>query len=414
MTRSPQNRIAIFKQFAAVIILLLCLSSLALAQCSGTLGDPVVNMTFGTGIGPSRLQLPATTNLTYTTGCPDDGFYTVVNQVTTCYTNNWHNVIADHTGDTNGKFMLVNASLAPSDFFLQTVDGLCGGTTYQFGFWVMNMISHTGISPNIRYSVEKTDGTILQTADTNDIPISSAPVWKQFSFYFTLPTGVTSVVLRMRNNAPGGGGNDLALDDITFRPTGPAVKVAIPGHTGAAAAIQQSASSNTTLLATVDACYPKTAFQWQQSTDNGLTWADAPGGNLATYRLPALIPSTYQYRVLVADDGNTESPSCRVVSGVVTVIIVPDDLSNIILPPNAFTPNGDGINDIWNIPVLIGFGNCTVDIYSRNGRKVYHSVGYDKPWDGTYDGKLLPNAVYYYVIDIKNGSKPFSGYVSLL
>jgi len=72
---------------------------------------------------------------------------------------------------------------------------------------------------------------------------------------------------------------------------------------------------------------------------------------------------------------------------------------------NTFTPNGDGVNDTWDIPSLAAYTGCTVNIFNRYGLLVYNSVGYPKSWDGTFEGKPLPSGTYYYVIDLKNGKK---------
>jgi hypothetical protein len=85
------------------------------------------------------------------------------------------------------------------------------------------------IKPNVTFSIEKTDGTVIQSYNTNNIATTASPTWLQFGFFFTTPVGVSDVVLRMRNIAPGGCGNDLALDDITFRRCGPLVSSTIVG-----------------------------------------------------------------------------------------------------------------------------------------------------------------------------------------
>lgn len=86
-----------------------------------------------------------------------------------------------------------------------------------------------------------------------------------------------------------------------------------------------------------------------------------------------------------------------------------------VTPANAFTPNGDGFNDTWNIPALVNFSNCTVDIFVRGGSRVFHSDGYGKAWDGTYGGKPLPVGVYYYIIDLKTrGYNKVDGYITLI
>lgn len=82
--------------------------------------------------------------------------------------------------------------------------------------------------------------------------------------------------------------------------------------------------------------------------------------------------------------------------------------------PNTFTPNGDGANDKWMIQYLDSYPGSIVEIYNTVGQLLFHSVGYDKPWDGTYNGNPLPVGTYYYVIDPKNNRKPVSGYVTIL
>ncbi len=85
-----------------------------------------------------------------------------------------------------------------------------------------------------------------------------------------------------------------------------------------------------------------------------------------------------------------------------------------VVIPNAFTPNGDGINDNWDIQNINAYANCSVQIFSRWGQKVFSSVGYGTPWDGTYKGSALPSGTYYYVINLEDGSKELSGYVAVI
>lgn len=83
-------------------------------------------------------------------------------------------------------------------------------------------------------------------------------------------------------------------------------------------------------------------------------------------------------------------------------------------PSNIFSPNKDGINDVWNIPSLVPYPQCVVDIYNRAGRLLFHSVGYTKPWDGTYNGKLLPMGTYYYVIKGADNIAPIGGSITIV
>ena len=85
-----------------------------------------------------------------------------------------------------------------------------------------------------------------------------------------------------------------------------------------------------------------------------------------------------------------------------------------LIIPNTFTPNDDGINDYWNIPIFQKNKYFTVNIFNRYGTLVFSSVGYGTPWDGTYNGKPLPVGTYYYIIDPKNGGNKLTGSVTIL
>jgi gliding motility-associated-like protein len=82
--------------------------------------------------------------------------------------------------------------------------------------------------------------------------------------------------------------------------------------------------------------------------------------------------------------------------------------------PNAFSPNGDGINDNWVIKYLESYPGATIDVYNRYGQPVFKSVGYDKPWNGLYNGNQLPIGTYYYIINPKNGRKIITGSVTII
>ena len=82
--------------------------------------------------------------------------------------------------------------------------------------------------------------------------------------------------------------------------------------------------------------------------------------------------------------------------------------------PNVFTPNGDGINDKWEIKYLESYPGATVEIFNRYGSLMYRSTGYNEPWDGLYRGKEIPAGTYYYIINPKNGRKQISGFVDIV
>jgi gliding motility-associated-like protein len=82
--------------------------------------------------------------------------------------------------------------------------------------------------------------------------------------------------------------------------------------------------------------------------------------------------------------------------------------------PNAFTPNGDGVNDTWNILGLEYDPTALVRVFTRYGQQVYQSKGYGTPWSGEAKGQTLPTGAYYYIINTKNGSQTYSGEVTII
>lgn len=118
-------------------------------------------------------------------------------------------------------------------------------------------------------------------------------------------------------------------------------------------------------------------------------WTPATGLNASNILNPVASPvatTTYTLRITTAG-GCTNTDN-------VLVTVIP----YCIKPLNAFSPNGDGINDKW----FVTNGNCTKNIkamvFNRYGTKVYESNDYKNTWDGTYKGKALPDATYYYTL----------------
>jgi len=82
--------------------------------------------------------------------------------------------------------------------------------------------------------------------------------------------------------------------------------------------------------------------------------------------------------------------------------------------PNAFSPNGDGINDTWKIQYLDSYPGATIEIFNRYGQKVFNSIGYNSEWDGNFNGSPLPIGTYYYIINPKNGRAAINGSVTII
>lgn len=69
--------------------------------------------------------------------------------------------------------------------------------------------------------------------------------------------------------------------------------------------------------------------------------------------------------------------------------------------PNAFTPNNDGLNDVF-LPIVYGVENYVLEIYDRWGEKIFHTDNVKQGWDGYYKGVLCKEDVYVWKINFKN------------
>lgn len=318
-----------------LIFLLILLASKSIAQtCDGSLGDPIINQIFGAGSNPGAPLSGGITNMNYTSdNCPNDGYYTIANSITgagNCHPYTWHNVTSDHTGNPNGYMMIVNAGYQPSIFFTQTANGLCPSTKYEFSAYILNLITLAAsgpnvIEPNITFSIETSSGQILKTYNTGVIDPTAQPTWAKYATYFTTPAGVTDVVVKMTNNAPGGNGNDLILDDITFRACGPIVQTGFGDLTSTRPQnICEGSNANYTLQASVGPGYNNPFLQWQVNKNN-TGWTNIPGQTSTTFNLNITnAPTgTYQYRLAVGEGENISSPTCSVSSQPLTINVNP-------------------------------------------------------------------------------------------
>jgi gliding motility-associated-like protein len=297
--------------------------------CTGSLGDPIVNITFGGGSNPGpQLSAAAIGYQYFLNDCPPDGGYTIRNNTTNCFSNSWHGLVSDHTGNGNGYFMLVNASNLPGDFYVDTVRGLCSGTTYQFSAFLMNMLlpascGGNGIQPDITFSIERTNGTVIAQYNSGSMVSRSSPTWVQQGFYFVTPANVSDVVLRLRNNAPGGCGNDLALDDIIFRPCGPILNTSFNNGSQ----LYQLCEGDTATIfmqGLISSGYTDPRYQWQQSI--GGVWTDIAGATNPTHTVffdKNKLPGDHVYRLTAFEAANAGKAACRVASSMLTVRVNP-------------------------------------------------------------------------------------------
>ena len=90
-----------------------------------------------------------------------------------------------------------------------------------------------------------------------------------------------------------------------------------------------------------------------------------------------------------------------------------DGFNDCFFIPSLFTPNGDGIHDDWEIDGLNAYPDIVVKVFNRWGQLLFESVGYADRWDGTHNGNELPEATYYYIIDLNNSDEPLNGTINI-
>lgn len=285
--------------------------------CDGTLGENIFeDGDFGSGFLTTLTSDPYDVSPDYgyqSNPPPNDGFYTITNNTSTwgSFAASAWIPTADNSTDPNGYMMVVNADYTPGIFYENTVDNLCENTFYQFTADVINLMQVGGIRPNIDFLI---DGQVSHT--TGDIPVDGQ--WNTYGFTFTTAPNTTSLTLAIRNNAPGGQGNDLAIDNIEFRACGPETFIK------SAASICEDVPA--TLQATlIGDQYPTPYYQWQLSLDAGNTWDDLVGENQDNLYLPIPTAGNF-YRLLISNSSATiMNPKCRIISNEYEMVIAPTD-----------------------------------------------------------------------------------------
>lgn len=345
------------------------------------------NGTFGTGQprnrGTSGNVPPGYTYNIFTSNTPNDYYYGIPNNtsINTGYTtsNTWPkpdgahrvfgvwDIIGDHTGASDpamgnpaadtvanpnaGYMLVVNAAYRIDSAFQQTISGLCPNTYYEISVWMRNICSKcgcdsagrgtgssgyiptapgdsSGVYPNLSFNVNGTDyyttGNIMYTGE-----------WIKKGFTYLTGPSETSFTLKVFNNAPGGGGNDWALDDISVATCSP--NLAFTPNNNPTICLGNVAD----IGAWVRSYFNNYIYyKWQKSTDDGLTWTDegsvgtgSPEWNGSSWEYFTAYPSFAttaadsgtKFRVVVASTAsNISDPNCSFadVASILTLNVV--------------------------------------------------------------------------------------------
>jgi gliding motility-associated-like protein len=89
-------------------------------------------------------------------------------------------------------------------------------------------------------------------------------------------------------------------------------------------------------------------------------------------------------------------------------------INPMIVIPDLITPNGDGVNDAFEMIGLENYPHNQLMIYNRWGNEVYLTDDYQNDWAGTYNGQPVPDGTYFWVLlDTGDGTEIMRGYLTV-
>jgi len=233
-------------------------------------------------------------------------------------------IAGDHTNATNtafgnvppaatdsaGYMVLINASYNTDIAYQETLNNLCPNTYYEFSAWYRNVCPRcscdsmgrgsgsngfitgpgndsSGVKPNLNFEM---DGVAYYT--TGDIKYDRGIPWKKFGFTFVTRPGQTFAQFAIRNNSPGGGGNDWAIDDIKVAHCGPDLIMNYHPYVIGCREFGFPVSLSDTIRFRYNSY---TYFKWQKSNVGGTVWTDMTGPGTSGIGTPVLVNGMYQY-----------------------------------------------------------------------------------------------------------------------
>jgi len=359
----------------------------------------------------------------FTTNQPNDYFYGIANNTSTVsqYTtlNNWPkpdpdpdgagpltthrvfqvwDIIGDHTAaasptlgnpaadtvaNNNAGYMLViNASYKTDSAFSHVISNLCPNTYYELSFWVRSICSKCGCDSNGK-GASNTSGPVFYiptaTGDSSGVypnltigidgkdyystgNVQYTGRWVRKGFTFQTGPTQTSFTLNIRNNAPGGGGNDWALDDIAVATCTPNLAM-LPSPTA-----NVCIGNQVDIWCRVRCFFPNYIYwTWEKSTDNGVTWSSTGssgtgmpmliGGNWEyTASYPSFLADSSShlnlYRIRIASTpGNLSNPNCSFLAA--TTIVVWVNNCSVVLPTIFKGFTGQNLNGFAKLQWII-------------------------------------------------------------
>ena len=263
--------------------------------------------------------------------------------------------------------------------------------------------------PQANFGISRVcNGDILNLNFSDSSTVSSPETVNQWNWYISLPGGVQSNLQNPSQLFPGSGLYNIRLIAISNHNCRDTIEKQVNITPRPSAGFSYSVSTGINVGTTV-------SFVDTSSYSTGWSWNFGNANNPGTTQQN---PSTIYFEnglfivtQVVSDDyGCTDTAKVAIRINNVTT-----EISTLI--PNAISPNGDGKNDVWKLDFLqLLYPDVEIDIYNRWGENIFNSKGYETPWDGTYNGSLLPVGTYYYVINLNDAiiKDPLKGGILLI
>jgi len=395
---------------------------------SGVFNDGSINLIVSGGAGPytylwsngaSTEDISGLTEGTYTVtvtdfnGCQMTGSARVVNPPPLQYTS----VLSDYNGYNISCFNMSNGSIK-----ITTTNG-----TPPFIFTWTGPSGFTATTPAI--SGLRAGTYVLQITDSLACNVTQ-------TFVLTEP-GQLGMSVSLSSSTAGGYNINCAGEStgyIGIEPINPVKNVEYLWSDGLFGKTRNNlpAGEYSVIITDANNCYASSTVELTQPDSIKINFTidepfcpDMPDGSIVTEVTGGVPGADYIYRWSDNSTGNSltditagfYSLTVRDLNGCVvkdSVNVEPENESCLIIP-NAISPNGDLINDEWNIDNIDLYPEAEVKIFNRWGLNIWKSAkGYPQPWDGRRNGKALPIDSYHYIIDLHNGKKEIIGTITIV
>ena len=307
----------------------------------------------------------------------------------------------DRTGDPGGGMLLVNADYEPGIFYTEVQYDLCPNTDFTFSAWVINasppdLCDSAGtfgntLIPNVLFEIHSLSGDLIKELPTGAIMGENVPRWRYYEVSFNTGDNI-AVVLVMRNIGPGGCGNNLAIDDIQFRPCGPALSLVpslqpVDDHT----ILLCAGAEEVTFESDIGLGYDNAVYQWQERVDGEDDWRDILDAKQPRLRVSPVNNTWYRLAV-AANATSLQNPRCRVVSNPMRVAHA--EAPRLTLTPTILSLCLDNLRLLDPVDfVWPDTGPLTYEWYEHDGsdwRVIQHAI------DGSYMPEVSEPGVYSY------------------